>query len=78
MDVHDTPTISRSIHLKAGMVVTVEPGLYIPMDKQYGEYQGIGIRIEDDIVVGKDSARVLSIAAPKEVDEIEAIMNSGK
>jgi Xaa-Pro aminopeptidase len=56
------------------MVVTMEPGLYIPDDvEKYGEYAGIGVRIEDDILVTSGDPRVLSEGAPKEIDEIEAL-----
>lgn len=75
MDVHDTFSIPRSIPLKPGMVVTVEPGLYIPNDPvKYGHFAGIGVRIEDDVLVGENGPVVLTGAAPKQVDEIEAIM----
>ncbi|KAF9941249.1 hypothetical protein BGZ67_005484 [Mortierella alpina] len=72
MDVHDTGDISRSRVLKEGMVITIEPGLYIPRDPAYPEkYQGIGIRIEDNVVIGKTAPHVLSVTAPKEVVDIE-------
>jgi Xaa-Pro aminopeptidase len=51
------------------MVITVEPGVYIPDEK-------IGIRIEDTLVVTRDGARVLSAALPKDPDEIEKAMAS--
>ena len=53
--------------LKEGMVITVEPGLYI-------EELGIGIRIEDDVLVTKDGCRVLTAAMPKTVEDIERFM----
>jgi len=53
--------------LKEGMVITVEPGLYI-------EELGIGIRIEDDVLVTKDGCRVLTKVLPKTVKEIERFM----
>ncbi|KAG0373371.1 hypothetical protein BGX24_011799 [Mortierella sp. AD032] len=72
MDVHDTGDISRSRPLKEGMVITIEPGLYIPRDPAYPEkYQGIGIRIEDNVVIGKTVPHVLSVTAPKEIVDIE-------
>ncbi|KAG0045961.1 hypothetical protein BGZ83_008835 [Gryganskiella cystojenkinii] len=72
MDVHDTGDISRSRPLKEGMVITIEPGLYIPRDPAYPEkYQGIGIRIEDNVVIGKTVPTVLSVTAPKEIVDIE-------
>jgi Xaa-Pro aminopeptidase len=53
MDVHDTPNVSRSVPLRPGMVVTVEPGVYLPQNDQNlpKEFRGIGIRIEDDVIV---------------------------
>ena len=58
-------------------VLTVEPGLYIPAGSRgvSRKWWGIGIRIEDDVLVTKDGHEVLSAAAPKTVDEIEALMN---
>ncbi|ORX41482.1 Creatinase/aminopeptidase [Piromyces finnis] len=79
MDVHDTEDISRSLPLKEGMVITIEPGIYIPYDDRYPkEYQGIGIRIEDDIVVGSKKPINLTKSVPKEINEIEAIMAERK
>jgi Xaa-Pro aminopeptidase len=67
LEVHDHPPASSAEPLEAGMVITVEPGLYIPEEK-------IGIRIEDTLVVTEDGARVLSAALPKEPGEIERAM----
>lgn len=61
LEVHDGPIPGP---LEPGMVITVEPGLYIPEE-------GIGIRIEDVVLVTENGARVLSAALPKEPDEIE-------
>jgi Xaa-Pro aminopeptidase len=65
LDVHD-PTVPTLV-LQPGMVFTIEPGLYIPEE-------GIGIRIEDVILVTEDGARVLSASLPREADEIERFM----
>ena len=58
------------------MVLTVEPGLYIPPDDKSApaKYRGIGVRIEDDIVVTKDGNLNLTAKVTKDADEIEAIM----
>ncbi len=78
LDVHDVQMLEdnqRSLILKDRMVLTVEPGLYIPYDDCIPrEFQGIGVRIEDDILVTPNGARVLSHKLPKEVQEIEKIM----
>ena len=64
--------------LEAGLVLTVEPGLYFQPDDLTvpEEYRGIGVRIEDDVVVTEDGCRVLSDGLPRDPDEIEAWMAS--
>ena len=78
LDVHDVQMLEehqRNLILKEKMVLTVEPGLYIPYDDRIPkEFQGIGIRIEDNILVTSQGAQVLSHQLPKEVQEIEQIM----
>ena len=79
MDVHDVGDYkvdSEWRMLEPGMVLTVEPGLYIPLGMRgvAKKWQGIGIRIEDDVLVTKDGHEVLTAGAPKEIDEIEALM----
>jgi Xaa-Pro aminopeptidase len=78
MDVHDVGRYhisDESRRVEPGMVMTIEPGLYIsPATKDIPEkYLGIGVRIEDDILVTRDGNRVLSDKAPKQVEEIEAL-----
>uniref|UniRef100_A0A8I6AJ36 Xaa-Pro aminopeptidase n=1 Tax=Rattus norvegicus TaxID=10116 RepID=A0A8I6AJ36_RAT len=75
MDVHDTPDMPRSLPLQPGMVITVEPGIYIPEgDTDAPEkFRGLGVRIEDDVVVTQDSPLILSADCPKEVNDIEQI-----
>ena len=77
MDVHDcaharNETYAEGI-LQPGMILTVEPGLYIhPDDTLFpAEYRGIGVRIEDDVLVTEDGCRNLSGAMPRHPDEIE-------
>ena len=62
------------------MVLTVEPGLYIPPDDKTApaKYRGIGVRIEDDVLVTKDGNRNLTAKVPKNPDEIEAIMSKNR
>lgn len=72
LDVHD-PTISR--RFKENMVVTMEPGIYIPEGSDCDEkWWGIAIRIEDDILVTKDEPVNLSAMAPSKSNEIETMM----
>jgi intermediate cleaving peptidase 55 len=74
LDVHDCPGYARSIPLKAGHCVTVEPGIYVPDDKRWPEhFRGIGIRIEDSVCVQDDSPLILTTEAVKEVVDIEAL-----
>ena len=79
MDVHDVGDYKIDGHwrqLEPGMVLTVEPGLYIPegMKGVARKWQGIGIRIEDDVLVTKDEPDVLTRDVPKSIDDIEALM----
>ncbi len=82
MDVHDCAQARReSYHagdLQAGMVLTVEPGLYFQEDDLLvpEELRGIGIRIEDDIVVTADGSTNLSAALPREPDALEEWMGA--
>ena len=82
LDVHDCAQARKEMYMEAdikeGMCFTVEPGLYIqPDDELFApEYRGIGIRIEDDIVVTKDGCKVLGKNLPRHPDEIEKWMAS--
>ena len=83
MDVHDVGDYRQNGKWRAfepGMVLTVEPGLYIPLDCLEVDpcWRGIGIRIEDDVLVTKDGVEVLTQALPKSVKDIEALMASPK
>ena len=59
-----------------GMAITVEPGVYIPINDESVDpvYRGIGIRIEDDILITEDGNEILTDSAPKTVAEIEAVV----
>lgn len=78
MDVHDVGDYKRDgewRELEPGMVLTVEPGLYLPVtDAVPAPYRQIGIRIEDDVLVTQKGHEILSRAAPKHPDEIETLM----
>ncbi len=80
MDVHDVGAYfisGKPRPLEAGMVITVEPGIYIAHNAPVAdEYRGIGVRIEDDVLVTADRPLVLSQAIPKRVDEIERVCSS--
>ncbi|HXW17349.1 MAG TPA: Xaa-Pro peptidase family protein, partial [Candidatus Acidoferrales bacterium] len=70
LDVHD-PGSGAGRPLDAGMVITDEPGIYIPEEK-------LGVRIEDDVLVTKDGHELLTARLPRSVDEIEKIMAESK
>lgn len=78
LDVHDVGAYRRGgapRPLAPGMVLTVEPGLYVPADEDIPvPFRGIGIRIEDDVAVTSDGHEVLTSAVPKRVADIEALM----
>jgi Xaa-Pro aminopeptidase len=81
MDVHDVGDYKvdgKWRTLEPGMVITVEPGLYIPGDKEEvpARYRNIGIRIEDDLVITAEGNEILSADAPKTVAEIESWMRT--
>jgi len=79
LDVHDVGEYKVAgdfRELEAGMVFTIEPGLYIPPGTKGvpAKYQGIGIRIEDDVLITANGCDVLSDKVPKTMDAIEAIL----
>jgi Xaa-Pro aminopeptidase len=82
LDVHDCAQARQEAYkfgkLKAGMVLTVEPGLYFQLDDLTvpARYRGIGVRIEDDVVVTEKGYRNLSAALPSEWREVEQWMAS--
>ena len=86
LDVHDVSTRSshnaqpKTRQLKPGMVFTVEPGVYLKADdlRIPAQYRGIGIRIEDDVLITETGNEVLTAAVPKDGDEIESLMASPK
>jgi Xaa-Pro aminopeptidase len=82
MDVHDVGLYrlgAESRKLEPGMVLTAEPGIYIREDDEEApaKFRGIGIRIEDDVLVTSDGYEVMTAAVPKSVADIEALTTSG-
>lgn len=72
LDVHDAPGYPRTDKLKANQCITIEPGVYVPDDDRWPEhFRGMGIRIEDSVVVGAERPEVLTRTAVKEIDEIQ-------
>ena len=82
LDVHDAgayrTAADQPIEFRSGMVTTVEPGIYVRRDLDCDErFKGIGVRIEDDVLVTANGNENLTSAIPKSVEEIEAIVGSG-
>ena len=82
LDVHDAGSYrlkGSPLPLEPGMVFTVEPGLYIPETAAEANprFRGIGVRIEDDVVVTPDGHENLNAAIPKAPDELEALVSEG-
>ncbi len=79
LDVHDVGVYFEQeevgVPMEAGTVLTIEPGIYIPVDDEdvAPEFRGIGVRIEDDVVITHDGPVNLTAGVPKEIDEIEEI-----
>lgn len=80
LDVHDAGAYTSggaARPLAPGMVITVEPGLYLPAAPDIPEpLRGLGVRIEDDVLVTADGCEVLTAACPKTVEEVEAACRS--
>ena len=82
LDVHDVGEYKldeKERVFEPGMVLTIEPGLYISEDAKAPEqYKGIGIRIEDNLLVTEDGHENLTISVPKTISDIEAVMQANK
>lgn len=84
MDVHDVGEYkvdgvkSEWRELEAGMVTTIEPGIYIQADNQHvdARWRGIGVRIEDDVLIRKNGHEIMTADVPKQADDIEALMRA--
>ena len=79
LDVHDAGYYSRDDAprpLEPGMAFTVEPGIYIAANAEDApeHLRGIGVRIEDDVVITEDGHENLNSAIPKRIDEVEALV----
>jgi Xaa-Pro aminopeptidase len=81
-DVHDAGEYKEGEHwapLVPGMVLTIEPGCYIrPADDVREVFWNIGVRIEDDAVVTKEGCEIITVAAPKTIADIEALMRDAR
>jgi Xaa-Pro aminopeptidase len=72
LDVHDRGSYQK---LKKGMVITIEPGIYIPEDSQCDKkWWGIAVRIEDDLLIREKDYELLSVSAPRKVEDIEKMI----
>jgi Xaa-Pro aminopeptidase len=84
LDVHDCAQARAEAYkfgqLRSGMVLTVEPGLYFQPDDLTvpARFRGIGVRIEDDVLITETGHEVLSAAIPREVDEVEAWVGAAR
>jgi Xaa-Pro aminopeptidase len=85
LDVHDpghtsVPGQRGTRFLEPGMVLTVEPGLYLDARDESvpADYRGIGVRIEDDILITADGNEVLTAGVPKTIEDIESLMSGAR
>ena len=80
LDTHDAGTLltrGEPRAMEAGWVLTIEPGLYFPANDMSiaEEFRGIGIRIEDDVLVTSEGCEVMTKGVPKEAEEMEALIH---
>ncbi|MQL88229.1 hypothetical protein Taro_020789 [Colocasia esculenta] len=79
MDVHDCSIVSNSRPLQPGVVITIEPGVYIPLSADVPErYRGIGIRIEDEVLITDTGYEVLTGSMPKEISHLKSLHSYAK
>lgn len=75
LDVHDAPGYSRTGLLRQNQCITIEPGIYVPDDERWPKhFRGLGIRIEDSVVIGDAQVEVLTQNAVKDIQDVEAIV----
>ncbi|PPQ68846.1 hypothetical protein CVT26_001680 [Gymnopilus dilepis] len=73
VDLHESAHVDRAAPLRAGMVITIEPGIYVPPSANFpSHFHNIGIRIEDEVLTGEEHPVVLSVSAPKEIADVES------
>lgn len=80
LDLHDVPLVLRFDQLKSGNVITIEPGLYIPEDDKWPKhFHGIGVRVEDDVIIGSgaDDMTNMTAGCVKEIVDIESVIANG-
>ncbi|MDQ6824955.1 MAG: M24 family metallopeptidase, partial [Candidatus Eremiobacteraeota bacterium] len=82
MDTHDVGSYRVNGQwrpLEPGMVVTIEPGLYIPNEPDVNErFRGISVRVEDDALITSDGCEILTSDAPKRIGDVEKLMAEGR
>lgn len=83
MDVHDVGYYKKNGEwrdLEPGMTLTIEPGLYVRPYTEHApaDYWGIGVRVEDDVIITDNGHEVMTADVPKQPDEIEALMQAGQ
>ena len=84
LDVHDVNCVHDAEGefktFQPGMVMTIEPGLYVAEGTKNvpSDYLGIGVRIEDDILITETGCEVLTGGVPKEIDEVEALVRGAQ
>ncbi|TFK22199.1 peptidase M24 [Coprinopsis marcescibilis] len=72
IDLHESTYFDRNSPLKAGNVITIEPGVYVPPTPNFPKhFHNLGVRIEDEVLVGHEHPLVLSSSAPKEIADVE-------
>ena len=78
LDLHDCPNHNSNAPFVKGNVITIEPGVYVPIDDKNApeEYRGLAIRIEDDFIIG-DGGKLINMteSVPKTISEIESLIN---